>query len=355
MKKIIFLLIIIQLVSCGRWKTTKLKPEQVLSINSGSNAGDIMLEFDKDDILDISFRLSINQGSVFTSDNLLKRVQALDMSGNPLLFIGQKSKKLKIDSRIKKSYFNFSIIGLTAVDSEDKIYIQNRFTSTTEKNESSNGRKSGFSPSYILVFDKEGNLLYTLGKRGTPEIPFNFIEHMEIDNEDRLFVITRSYDTWDVLIFKDKKRSHEINFGEVDFRTNDDDNEIAGKIENILIYNNGENLLLSIAHYHDSEFKYRRLYSYNIINKKIDRTVMKIPDPQNELFTVIDNKHIYLWDIGERDVKFVICNFNGNIINNIILKLPETHDYFRDILIDDNEQLYSYHVDRKSIKLLRWR
>ncbi len=355
MKKIILLFIIFQLISCGRWKTTKLKPEQLLSINSGSNAGEVMLKFDKDNILDASFRLSINHGYVFTSDNILKRVQAIDMSGNPLLFIGQKNKKLKIDSSIKKSYFNFSIIGLTAVDSEDKIYIQNRYTSSSEKNKSLNGRKSGFSPSYILVFDKEGNLLYTLGKRGTPDIPFNFIEHMEIDSGDRLFVITRSYDTWDVLIFKDKKSSHEINFGEVDFRANDDDNEIAGKIENILTYNNGEYLLLSIAYYHDSEFKYRKLYSYNIINEKIDRTVMKIPDPQNELFTVIDNKYIYLWDIGERDVKFVICNFNGNIINNIILKLPETHDYFRDILIDDNEQLYSYHVDRKNIKLLRWR
>ena len=82
---------------------------------------------------------------------------------------------------------------------------------------------------------------------------------------------------------------------------------------------------------------------------------MKIPDPQNELFTVIDNKYIYLWDIGERDVKFIICNLNGNIVNNIILKLPERHDYFRDILLDENEQLYSYHVDKKGIKILRWR
>ena len=35
--------------------------------------------------------------------------------------------------------------------------------------------ETDFAPSYILVFNKDGELQYTLGQRGTPDLPFYYI------------------------------------------------------------------------------------------------------------------------------------------------------------------------------------
>ncbi len=352
---IIFAIIPILFLSCGRWKTTKLKSDKLCSIDSGSNAGNVMLSYDKNNILDTSFRIEFHQGNIYTADNILKRVQVLDKNGTPLLFIGPKDARFTEVDNVKKSNFNFSIIGSMAVDSVENIYIQNRFTSSKSHKKHANNKKLGFSPTYILVFNKSGNLLYTLGKRGSPDIPFNYIENMEIDKNDRLFVITRSYDTWSVFEFYRKKRIFYTSFGDADFNESDDNDEIFSKIENIKIYKSGENLLISVAYYQSSEFLYRKIFNYLISKRKIDKTIINIPDPQNELFTLEDDKHIYLWDVGDKNVKFIICNFNGNIINNILIKFPGKHESYSDILIDESGQFYSYHVSRKRIDILKWR
>ncbi len=356
MKKYIILVLIFSLFSCGRWKTTKLKPDQLCSLKAGADVGNLMLHFDKNDILDISFRIEFHHGNIYTADNILNRIQVLDTKGTPLLIIGPKNIQISGADDIKKSYFNFSIIGSMAVDSDENIYIQNRFASSKRrKKESNNNKKLGFSPTYILVFNKTGNLLYTLGKRGSPDIPFNYIENMEIDKQDRLFVITRSFDTWGVFVFYRKKRIFYTNFGEVDFRDSEEDDVIIGKIENIKIYKSGNNILISVAYYQGSDFKYRKIFNYSLEQREIDKTIMTIMDPQNELFTLEDDKHIYLWDVDDKKINFTICSFNGHVINNILIKFPEKKESFGDILLDEAGQFYSYHVNKKRINLLKWR
>jgi len=356
MKKIIIILIIAQCISCGRWKTTKLKPHPLCSIASGKEAGNIMLNFDKNNILDVSLWISIQDGNILAADNILKRVSIFNTSGTPSLIIGKRDDKKTKDREALKAFFNFSIIGLIASDSEDNIYVQNRFASTSSQKDLERKNIHGFSPSYILVFNSKGSLLYTIGKRGSPDIPFNYIENMFIDNQDRLFVITKSYKTWEIYAFKNKKRLFEINFAETDFRDFGEDKDQKSKIENIVVYSGGNNFLVSVAYYMDSDFRYRKLYRYSIENKKIEKAIMSIPEHQNELYSLIDDKTIYLWDVQDRQIKFIICSMNGNIVNNIVMKFPDNnHDFYSRILIDENEQLYSYHVKKESIEILQWR
>lgn len=352
MKKIAICLISFTLIiSCGRWKTTKLKPDQLCVLKAGTGAGEIKLDFDKNDILNISFGIEFHEGYIYTADNLLKRVQVLKPDGTPLLLIGKKEDKAKNSSGVRKSSFNFSIIGSMAVDSDDNIYVQNRFASSDTAERITDVQNLGFAPTYILAFDSSGKLLYTLGKRGGPDIPFNYIETMAIDGNDRLVVITRSFDTWSVFIFKEKKRIFEENFGEADFKAGN----VAGRIETIKPFMDGKNILISIAYYENTDFKYRKIFNYSIEKTKIDRTVMTVPDPQNELFSIINDKLIYLWDVKEDDLKFIVCNLSGNIINNISMDLPDKREFYNNIFIDENGQFYSIHVINKAIEIMRWR
>ena len=352
MKKFIIIIIALTLFSCGRWKTTKLKAGELCSLESGQAPGNVKLQFDQDNILSISFGIRIHQDNIYTADNILRRVQILDKNCAPTLIIGPKDDLQKNTSGAQKSNFNFSIIGSIISDSDDNIYIQNRFTSAEMNVDASQSNLIAFSPTYILVFDSKGSLLYTLGRRGTPDLPFNFIDDMIIDSRDRLIVITRAIDTWSVYIFKNKRKIFEQNFEEVYFK---DSSEGTGIIENIKAFQNGENLLLSIAYYENSNFKYRKILNYPIEKNRIDNTIMSIPEPQNELFTIVGNKLIYLWDVQEKNVRFMICNLSGDIINNVLVKFPDKHDAYTEVITDENGDLFSYHVINKRIEILRWR
>ncbi|HPQ53179.1 MAG TPA: hypothetical protein PK253_07995 [Spirochaetota bacterium] len=82
---------------------------------------------------------------------------------------------------------------------------------------------------------------------------------------------------------------------------------------------------------------------------------MNIPDPKNELFSVVDNMHLYLWNVDEGQTKFAICNMEGNIVNNIHVQAGDRRVYFRDIQIDDSGMIYSYQVYKDRVEIMEWK
>ncbi len=356
MKKYAVFLIVLLVLSCGRWKTTRLKPNPLCVINSGDSPGKVMLIHDDDNILEVSFKIIVHNDNIYTADNILKRVQVLNRNNETLIYLGNKRSDSKEFANIRFSKFQFSVIEDIMVDSKGNFYIQNSFASSGNNSRNrSRSKDLGFSPSYILVFDENGTLIYTLGKTGSPDIPFSSIESLKIDSADRLFVISSSFDTWSVFRFSKKDRDFDLNFSESDFKDTEGEDTYSGKIEKIIPFDTGENLLISVAYYNDTEFKYRKIYKYSISKGKIDNTVLVIPDPKNELFTLVDDSHIYLWDVDNSDIRFMICNFRGDIINNISMKFPDMDNSFNDIIIDNTGRFYSIHTVKEGIELLEWR
>lgn len=347
----IFFIIFLIFISCGRWKTTKLKPDLLFNIPAGSESGDVMLNYNENDLLDISLHMEVHQGSFYLADNILKRLQVIDKKNGLLLSIGANAKSGKKTAGM--SNFHFSAIGKMAVDSDSNIYVQNQFTSSMDSGTSLKN-DHGISPSYITVFNDKGTLLYTLGKTGSPDIPFDSIEWIGIDNDDRLFIVSRSFSAWDVHRFMKRKKNFYVSFSDSDFQETDGDDKLDGKIEKVMAYCSGDDIIISVAYYSGSDFRYRKLLSYSIEDRKIS-IILNAPDPKNELFSVVDDKYIYLWDVDEERIKFIICNFDGNIINNIVISYQEDKDSFSDIMMDNSGQFYSYHVNRKGINVMEWR
>lgn len=314
------------------------------------------MKYDDDDILEVSFKIKVHNDYIYTVDNILKRVQVLTKNNETLIYLGNKKWESGEGADTKFSKFQFSVIEAVMVDSNGNLYIQNSFApSNNHSMKISRTKDLGFSPSYILVFDENGTLIYTLGKTGSPDIPFSSIENLKIDSIDRLFVITSSYDTWSVFRFHKKTRDFDVNFGELDFKDTEGEDTYAGRIEKIIPFDSGENLLISIAYYNETEFKYRKIYRYSILKGKIDNTVLVIPDPKNELFTLVDDRHIYLWDVDNNDIRFMICNFRGDIINNISMKFPDLDNSFNEISMDNTGRFYSFQTVKEGIEILEWR
>ncbi len=352
--KILCLVLVAGVCSCGQWKVSTLKGKKVLTIGAGTAPGNVMIDYGDGATLNLSFMVRVFGGKVYTIDNILKRLQVMERDGKPLVVIGQKGTPETGKKDIRFTSFNFSIIGLLTVDSNGSIFVQNRLQPSAGVPRTGQGDELDFSPSYILVFDSKGNLQHTIGQKGTPDLPFYYIESLETDKKDRLFVISRSYDTWSVYRFSGKRRDFYQSFGNNDFKETEKQDTFTGRIENIKVFRSGEAFLVSVAYYHGSRFKYRKIFEYEMSGGKPGRTLVTIPDPRNELFALVDDKLLYMWNMEGRNAKFVILNFDGNVMNNILITLQD-NKYFEDIFTDETGQLYSMHVGRKEIEVMEWK
>ncbi|HNU92156.1 MAG TPA: hypothetical protein PKO25_09815 [Spirochaetota bacterium] len=358
MKKALLMAVVIGLSAgvsaCGQWKVSALKEKKLCAIPNASAPGGVMMDFDESGTFNQSFSIRVFDGRIYTADNLLKRLQVLNREGEPLLMIGPRMSREDAGD-VKQSTFNFSVIGALAVDSRGSIYVQNRLMPSGGAMRSERGDEIDFSPSYILVFDKSGGLMHTIGQKGSPDIPFYYIEDIQIDRSDRLFVVSRTFDTWSVFRFDNRKRDFFISLGVSDFRETEKGESYTGRIENIKAFASGEDFLVSVAYYHGSRFKYRKIYDYSLEKgRKDERSVITIPDPKNELFNLVDDKHLFLWNVEGGKIKFAILNLDGNVINNVLVQMRD-NKFYEEVFADETGQLYSAHVNKKEVEVMEWK
>ena len=346
-------------LTCSQWKVSSLKPKEMAFFKNGDVPGSVKINSDEYALDNLSFGLGVFNNSYCIADNIMKRIQVMDSDGNVKIIIGNTKE---IDTKkVRAVSFNFSAIGSFTMDGKDNLYVQNRFPQpesvsrlTVNPEAEDQGNEIDFSPSYVLVFNSDGELQYTLGQRGGPDIPFYYIEQLDIDVKGRLFVITRSFTSWSIYRFVNKKPDFSIDFGKNDFEDKDGKEVYKGKIENVKIFRNGDYFLVSVAYYQGLRLKYRKIYEYSMQNKNISRTVINIPDPRNVLFNIFDDKLIYFWNMNNREVKFMICNLEGSIVNNIHLSFNYSKNHYSKLIADTSGNIYSYHATNGGIKVIKW-
>jgi hypothetical protein len=246
-----------------------------------------------------------------------------------------------------------------ARDSEGKIYVQNRIDSGAPQPQAAamappTQDDLETTPSYILVFDKTGKLQYTMGQKGSADLPFYYIENITVDEKDRLFVVSKSLNSWNIFRFRAKGRDFYANIGKDIFHEKEGQEEFKGIIENIVPFRSGDKLLASVAYYQNTRFKYRKIYEYSIKDSSFGQSVFTIQDPKNELFSIMDDKYVLLWDTEEKDVRFVIWDFDGNIVNNLKITNDAKKSNYREIISDEAGKFYSYSAKKTGLEITEW-
>ncbi len=348
---IVCALLIAATLGCGHWKVSTYNPGPICAIENGVEPGKVKLVFGEDGIFDLTFGVRVYRGKIYIADNSLKRLQVFERDGSLELLIGPRGAAAPKSGGAKIASFNFSVMGHLVTDSRDVIYVQNRMVPS----DSSGGDDLDFSPSYLLAFDAAGTLQYTLGKLGAPNMPFDFIESVEVDKSDRLFVVSRKFSTWTVSRFQEQKLTFTANFTNSGFTEQEQDKTYEGKIDCVKIFRSGEDFLLSVAFYQGLRFKYRKIFKYAIKEQKITGTVLDLPDPKNELFALVDDSQLYLWNVEEKRTRFVIMNFSGNIVNNILLRFDERRYFYQDIMLDESSSFYSFRVNKNNVEIMEWK
>ena len=335
--------------SCAFLNITNLKGNEYAFIPKGDEAGNVSYKIDEFGLEELSCYVYVFDDIICTVDNVNKRIQVMEQDGTVKMILGSIPP---VNSKsIKTSRFNFITIGSVYMDDQGNLYVQNRLSPSSQRISRSGGMK--FSPSYVLVFNKNGVLQYSLGQTGSTQNPFYQIETIDVDSKGRLMIISRTFDVWNVYNFSGKKLNYHINLGNLDFNEKEDDKEYIGKIENVKMYGSGEVLLISVAYYHGLRLKYRKVFNYSTSVKNIVRTVFNIPDPKNVLFNIVDDKLIYFWNM-EENVRFAIYNLEGTIASNVKLEIDNSNTYYTGIQGDRSGNLYTFHIKNNGIQIYEW-
>lgn len=334
------------LPGCSQWRVDAMKSSKFLTIPRGKGAGQVQLALDEKGIKNLTLGVEIEKDRVILADSLSKRVQVIGFDGKPEWIIGDTAGFE--GEEVPVVPFNFSVIGTFTLDNEENLYVQNRLADIK------GGQKSDLSPSYILVFNNQGELQYTLGQGGPPDTPFYYIEELFIDSEGNLFVISHSFHSWSVFRFKGKERTLYTNLSRLSFDEEEEGETYSGKIENVLIFSKGDRLLISVAYYHNKRFKYRKIFTYDVDSRALGDVLATLPDPKNVLFNIVEDKQLYFWDIVNNELRFMITDMKGNRVNTIQIDPPEDHSLYSKVLGYRNGGLYSYHIREEGIDFYKW-
>lgn len=343
MKKItIILSILLSLSACNRWKVSKLTQDLLCRIKPGSSEGGVNLVFRENaDILDMTFNIRISDRAIYCADNESKRLQILSKSGDVIRIIGPKSQS---ENKLY-SEFDFSTIGEVTDDKDGNIYVQNKLPKLANNSE--------ISPSYILIFSKDGKLQETLGQDGLTNSPFYYIDNMFTDDNNRLFVISRTFESWSLSVFKDKKREYFSIFDKNSF-SEVNTSGFNAVIEKIIPFRKTNSAIISVSFYDGTRFKFRKIFRIDIEKDSKPKEITTLPDPRNELFTILEDKYLVFWEVEGKDIRFVIWSFQENILNNLSIDLGDKKSYYDEILSDENGKIYSYSVSREGISIYAW-
>lgn len=338
-------------IACSQWRVTTLTPRKPIHIKNGTYPGQVLVKTDEMGFEDLSAGVWVSDGKIITADNEQQRLQVLDPDGDVELVIGNLKN---IDrKKIPSAPFTFRTIGACTMD-DQLIYVQNRFSQMRGMAKPADASSIDFSPSYILAFNRKGDLQYTLGQKGSPDVPFNHIESLSIDSAGRLVVIAHSFDSWGVYIFKGKKREQYVNLGALSFDERDGAETYKGRIDNVRSYKDGERFLISVAYYHGLRLKYLKIFEYSMEKNGIARTIVQIPDPKNVLFNIMGDKHIYLWNVSSDEIKFIQLDMDGDIVNNLSLELKRRPGAYARIMMDEKGRFFSYHISKDGIEIIQW-
>ncbi len=342
-RKILIPLPLVFLVSCFLFNVTSMNQGDYSFIKKGEGVGQVSYKIDEFGLDELTCQVFVYDDKICLVDNVLGRIQVMDPEGEVGLILGATANTAGREKITKK--FNFGTIGALYMDDEGTLYVQNIV--------SNQGSGADFSPSYILVFNRDGQLQYTLGQTGAGAMPFYQIEYLDVDSDGRLMVISRTFDSWSVYSFKGKNRNYMVNLNKLDFTEKEDNEVYTGKIENVKMYSSGDRFLISVDFYQGLRLKYRKVFVYSARKNRIEKTLLNIPDPKNVLFSLVDDKLIYFWNM-DSEVKFAVYNHDGNIVSNIKLEIAPGKFYYSKIIEDRKGNIYSYHIGRDGIQVLQW-
>lgn len=366
LKRIVPVLIVLSATSCAFFRVDKLndQPEARIPLNDESgvkfqNQSGIVHEIparvaETDDWVVIS-EPSRKSVKIFNDSKLLTEIISLEEKADPEKLPASAAGELKTNSYLK-------IPGRTIAGQNEDFFVESYNNVKAGRNKSDSG--AGFYK--ILQFNLRGNFIRLIGREGRPELPFENILWMDVDSENRLWVLYRFLGNLKLDAYREGRLDYSIKQQNCESlmleNIEKEDNELLN-CEFMYPFFDAERILLTarVDRVPDSDkevttFRYRVVKVLNTENAEVETVFSRLNDPEDFPYLPYDNNNFLVWQTEDYDtLKFSIYNLEGNLQNNLQIKLTGRHNRYRTTYYSLKGKFYSIKVDSDFFHLLNWR
>jgi hypothetical protein len=405
----------ILIFSCSSQKVEELKKERSFTIPIGVGEEEIGVIREQNGIFSSPDTLIFKNGFFYVVDSVNQKILKITKPGDVILVLSRGIKEQDSGENVlrtkQRKHFQFNNIGKIAVDGENNIYVEDRFTQKLpEKTEidifetenNPEGENNEIAVSQILKFDRLGNFQYRIGESGVNTDPFYYLYKTGVDDEGNLIVLTAD-DEWQNWIYRKFDSKGNLIFiesisADTIFGT-DSLEDSAFFILDVFPVSSSGHILFWISHYdtsHDTEnfnteeeiwgeeieienferqgvvgkvdeqefardLLYYKLLFYNIDNRNIDRsykweTRMGTQQGATEEFLGIDgNINGFLWRYVDNTKAIIsILRPNGTLFARRSFVF-EDDGIWTNITVAVDGSISALKIDDKLLHFYRWR
>ena len=223
---------------CGKARITELKKERLFSVPIGEKEEQVGVVREKNGRFHGPSILIFKNGFFYLVDSVNQKILKITTPGDIILTISKGRMESSQDENIlrtkQRTLYDFSQIGLIAVDNENCLWVEDKFLEAVPETEeidlfsdvdTFDEGTGELYKSYILKFDRLGRFVFRLGKDGINTEPFYYIYKMAVDRDGNLTVLTADDEWQRWTVFRFDVDGNPINSCELESE------QIAGVIE----------------------------------------------------------------------------------------------------------------------------
>ncbi|MBP7281305.1 MAG: hypothetical protein KBA66_07010 [Leptospiraceae bacterium] len=366
--KFLFLIFLIGMSNCVRFKIDNLKPTLVSKIKIGTDIAEVEGVVVNNALLNIPLRIPINANRLYITDYNSSYIKVYGGDGDLDFILGNVPSNYNL--KVKVSNQKFGKLGLLAVSSDDDLYIQNRISTGVvaqeQTKENSFSKNTGYFDtkekesiaSYLLHIDSKGKMESIIGVTGKNSEPFRYIESLYAYDKNRLAVYHKFAEQMQLNYYTNGDLVGSIKEGNLNIFSSNEANEYTIKLDTMIPHKDGEFALVSFSYIgkKDFRFKFRRIYKYAFGSNEPESLLKEFQYPSEILFAVNANKEFLIWETENKgeSVKLQVHDKDGNHINNKRLQFPPPRLNWRETYMDENDNLYSIKTSSGYLELYSW-
>ncbi|MDH5719599.1 MAG: hypothetical protein OEZ13_03165 [Spirochaetia bacterium] len=383
-------------INCARFKVEKLKAEKIFSVPMGAKG--ISFPNQQGVYHEIPLRIGVVDDKLIAPEPSNKLIKIFNNEKLELIIISKeqhekniKDQKTEPDKSVKIiAVENLNIPGIITGGVDSDFYVLSFYTealsqNTDKKGEnlSSNANESGEENTEqkislqstggslgfykILHFDLNGNLLGIIGREGKPELPFESVLWMDVDNDKNFWVLYN--DLEDIRLEKhvegklfkyfEAKQCESIVFDKISKKEKElfscenmypfpsgDKVIFVGKIEELPDLKSGEP---------EGYIFQKRIFVLHDLKTGKNTVIFKnLNDPEDYPYLPYEN-YITLWQFQKHNqTKVALYNLEGDLIKNLQINLEGPRHTWRSTYLTLSSGFYSIRVIENKFTVYRW-
>jgi len=371
--------------SCARFKVDKLKPEVLYTASINQGELSVKIPQNKSIYYGLPSRVAFSEERLVVPETENQSIKIFGPNGLETIIASPKNAKKLIKKKralpkgvlakvkiVSSNLLQFP--GMTIAGNDEDFFVLNKvIVKSDEKkvnifNDSFTSKTKIPMKGYfkILHFSLKGKLLNEIGRQGQVQLPFENIIWLDVDKENRLWVLFRNLGQ----IYLESFAKHSLHFSmnqtecvNTLFSKVNKEKDIAYNCEYMYPFYDEDKILIIGKVEKTSNnnktggytFKHRVFLSYDTITKKTKEIFSQLTDPDDYPYLPYDNNHFILWQTkDDYTFKFALYNLNGDLSNNLQIKLTGKRTAWRTPYLNLNGKIDSIRVRNSKFELIRW-